>query len=92
LACRCCPSLDCSDGHSRLKGGGRVTGPRSVEITRTAFGSRRVVIKASIVKLAGKGAAGAAAHLRYLQRDGTTREGERARRDGRSTPSLSPIE
>jgi type IV secretory pathway VirD2 relaxase len=41
-----------------------------------AFGARRVVVKASIVKLAGKGAAGAAAHLRYLQRDGTTREGE----------------
>jgi len=40
-----------------------------------AFGSRRVVIKGSIVRLAGKGAAGAAAHLRYLQRDGTTRDG-----------------
>jgi type IV secretory pathway VirD2 relaxase len=37
--------------------------------------SRRVVVKARIVKL-GKGMA-AAAHLRYLQRDGTTREGER---------------
>jgi len=39
-------------------------------------GSRRVIVKTSIVKLAGKGAAGAMAHLRYLQRDGTTREGE----------------
>lgn len=37
--------------------------------------ARRVVVKARIVKL-GKGMA-AAAHLRYLQRDGTTREGER---------------
>lgn len=36
----------------------------------------RVVVKARIVKLGGKGMA-AAAHLRYLQRDGTTREGER---------------
>ncbi|WP_150290052.1 relaxase/mobilization nuclease RlxS [Sphingobium estronivorans] len=38
-------------------------------------GARRVVVKSRIVKL-GKGMA-AAAHLRYLQRDGTTREGER---------------
>jgi len=38
--------------------------------------ARRVVVKARIVKLGGKGMA-AAAHLRYLQRDGTTREGER---------------
>ncbi|MFD1105164.1 hypothetical protein [Sphingobium olei] len=37
---------------------------------------RRVVVKARIVKLGGKGMA-AAAHLRYLQRDGVTRTGER---------------
>lgn len=37
---------------------------------------RRVVVKARIVRLKrGSGAAGA--HLRYLQRDGTTRDGER---------------
>ena len=40
--------------------------------------SRRVVVKARIARLAGKGAQAAAAHLRYLQRDGTTREGERS--------------
>jgi len=39
--------------------------------------SRRVLFKARIVRLAGTGAKSAAAHLRYLQRDGTTREGER---------------
>lgn len=39
-------------------------------------GSRRVIVKTSIVKMAGKGASGALAHLRYLQRDGTTREGD----------------
>lgn len=39
--------------------------------------TRRVIVKARFVKLAGKGAKAAAAHLRYLQRDGTTREGER---------------
>lgn len=39
--------------------------------------SRRVVVKARIVRLAGSGAKAAVAHLRYLQRDGTTRESER---------------
>jgi type IV secretory pathway VirD2 relaxase len=39
---------------------------------------RRVVVKARIVRhRAGSGAAGA--HLRYLQRDGTTRDGERGK-------------
>ena len=38
---------------------------------------RRVIVKARIVKLAGKGMDGAAAHLRYVQRDGMTRDGER---------------
>lgn len=56
----------------RGAGVGRILASRGAH---AAFGSRRVVVKASIVKLAGKGAAGAAAHLRYLQRDGTTREG-----------------
>ncbi|PSJ42231.1 relaxase/mobilization nuclease RlxS [Allosphingosinicella deserti] len=40
-----------------------------------ASSRRRVIVKASIVKLAGKGGSATAAHLRYLQRDGTTREG-----------------
>jgi type IV secretory pathway VirD2 relaxase len=39
---------------------------------------RRVVVKARIVKLR-LGSKGADAHLRYLQRDGTDREGERGR-------------
>lgn len=45
----------------------RHTGPRR----------RRVVVKAQFVRLGGKRTDAAAAHLRYLQRDGTTREGER---------------
>ena len=45
----------------------RQSGPRS----------RRVMVKARIVRLAGGGAKAAVAHLRYLQRDGTTREGQR---------------
>jgi type IV secretory pathway VirD2 relaxase len=58
----------------RGAGAGRVLsgGPRYRG--RTA---RRVVVKASIVKLGRKGLARATAHMRYLQRDGTTREGER---------------
>ncbi|RJF90308.1 relaxase/mobilization nuclease RlxS [Sphingomonas cavernae] len=42
-----------------------------------AFRQRRVIIKSRIVKLAGKGLAGARAHLRYIERDGTTRGGGR---------------
>ncbi|QAY78142.1 relaxase/mobilization nuclease RlxS [Sphingosinicella sp. BN140058] len=59
---------------------GRGSGIGSVLVAHSGHGgrsSRRVIVKASIVKLAGKGAAAAAAHLSYLQRDGTTREGER---------------
>ncbi len=42
--------------------------------------ARRVTVKARVVKLSGQRAAGAArAHLRYLQRDGVTREGEQGR-------------
>ncbi|WP_326915230.1 relaxase/mobilization nuclease RlxS [Sphingopyxis chilensis] len=37
--------------------------------------SRRVVVKFRPVKLAGSGVGGARAHLRYIQRDGVTREG-----------------
>jgi type IV secretory pathway VirD2 relaxase len=55
-------------GTGRILGtSNRHSGPRS----------RRVVVKARIVRLAGSGAKAAVAHLRYLQRDGTTREGER---------------
>jgi type IV secretory pathway VirD2 relaxase len=40
-----------------------------------AFRSRRVVVKFRIIKLAGNGIKGARAHLRYIQRDGMTRDG-----------------
>ena len=36
---------------------------------------RRVVVKTRLVKPAGTGGTGALAHLRYIQRDGVTREG-----------------
>jgi type IV secretory pathway VirD2 relaxase len=41
--------------------------------------ARRVVVKTRLVKLAGKALGGAGAHLRYIQRDGVTREGEPGR-------------
>ena len=41
-----------------------------------AFRRRRVIVKSRIVKLAGKRMNGARAHLRYIRRDGVTREGE----------------
>jgi type IV secretory pathway VirD2 relaxase len=44
--------------------------------SRAAFRTRRVIIKSRIVKLAGKASA-SRAHLRYLERDGVTRDGER---------------
>jgi type IV secretory pathway VirD2 relaxase len=37
---------------------------------------RRAVVKTRLVRLGGKGLSGARAHLRYIQRDGVTREGE----------------
>jgi type IV secretory pathway VirD2 relaxase len=42
----------------------------------SAFRIRRVIVQTRIVKLAGNGLAGARAHLRYIQRDGVTREGQ----------------
>ena len=58
----------------RGSGVGRVLASRDVY---AAFRQRRVIVKSRIVKLAGKGAAAAGAHLRYIERDGTTREGGR---------------
>ena len=57
----------------RGAGAGRVLAARD---RYAAFRQRRVIVKARIVKLAGKGMDGARAHLRYIQRDGVTREGE----------------
>lgn len=58
----------------RGSGAGRVLASRD---QFAAFRQRRVIVKSRIVKLAGKGAAAARAHLRYVERDGTTRDGER---------------
>ncbi|WPZ35849.1 relaxase/mobilization nuclease RlxS [Thalassobaculum sp. OXR-137] len=57
----------------RGAGVGRVLASRD---RHAAFRQRRVIIKSRIVRLAGKGMNGARAHLRYIQRDGVTRDGE----------------
>jgi type IV secretory pathway VirD2 relaxase len=62
---------------SRIGRGGAMAAALSGRDRLKAFRQRRVVVKARIVKLAGKGMEGARAHLRYIQRDGVTREGER---------------
>lgn len=51
---------------------GRVLGSRD---QYAGFRGRRVVVKSRFVKLGGKGIDAAKAHLRYIQRDGVTREG-----------------
>jgi type IV secretory pathway VirD2 relaxase len=43
------------------------------------FRARRVVVKARVLKMRGLGSKAAYAHLRYLQRDGVTLDGERGR-------------
>ncbi|HVB18360.1 MAG TPA: relaxase/mobilization nuclease RlxS [Stellaceae bacterium] len=56
----------------RGAGVGRVLGSRD---RYAAFRTRRVIVKARLIKLAGRGLKGAQVHLRYLQRDGVTRDG-----------------
>lgn len=74
---------------------GRGRGAASVLSTRdryAAFRQRRVVIKTRIVRIKGKGLGAAQAHVRYIQRDGVTREGtpgtlygkDRDRMDGKA--------
>jgi type IV secretory pathway VirD2 relaxase len=63
-------------------GTGRVLASRD---RLAAFRSRRVIIKTRIVKMRGTGAKAAALHLRYIQRDGVTREGAPGELYGRDT-------
>ncbi|MGY4398825.1 type IV secretory pathway VirD2 relaxase [Sphingomonas sp. UYAg733] len=69
----------------RGAGVGRVLGSRD---HFAAFRARRVIIKASTVKLAGKGYGAARAHLRYVERDGTTRDGGRGQLYGADTDKI----
>lgn len=65
-------------GIGRVLSGGRSQGARS----------RRVVVKARFVRLAGRGVRAATAHLKYLQRDGVTREGEKGMLYGRDADCI----
>jgi type IV secretory pathway VirD2 relaxase len=62
---------------SRIGRGGvaaRMLGDR-----HAAFRARRAIVKTRLVQLGGKGLGAARAHLRYIQRDGVTRNGESGR-------------
>ncbi|CDX53876.1 conserved hypothetical protein [Mesorhizobium plurifarium] len=59
---------------SRIGRGGAAAAVLKARDRHAAFRQRRVMVKARVVRLAGKGVDGARAHLRYLQRDGVTRE------------------
>jgi hypothetical protein len=70
-----------SDRTSRFDGSriGRGAGTSRVLASRdrySALRGRRVVVKTRLIRLAGSGLNGAKAHLRYLQRDGVTRQGQ----------------
>ncbi|WP_404926524.1 relaxase/mobilization nuclease RlxS [Mesorhizobium sp. ORM16] len=60
---------------SRTGRGGATAALLKSRDRHAAFRQRRVVIKARVVKLSGKSADGPRAHLRYIQRDGVTRDG-----------------
>jgi type IV secretory pathway VirD2 relaxase len=56
------------------------------------FRARRVVVKARVVKMSGSKGRAVDAHLRYLQRDGVNREGERGQVYEGLTNSADPEE
>ena len=69
----------------RGSGAGRVLASRD---RYAAFRARRVIVKSRIVKLVGKGFAAALAHMRYAERDGTTRDGGRGQLYGADTDKV----
>jgi len=62
---------------SRIGRGGPVAAALSLRSREAGARPRRAIVKTRLVRLGGKGAAAARAHLRYVQRDGVSREGER---------------
>lgn len=63
------------DGSRIGRGAGLARVLRSGD-AHAAFRARRVIVKTRLAMLTGKGRGAAKAHLRYIQRDGVTREGE----------------
>jgi type IV secretory pathway VirD2 relaxase len=73
----CSPQGDRGRFHGSQIGRGASVGRLlSSRDRHAAFRGRRVVVKYRSVKLAGNGLKAARAHMRYIQRDGVTREGE----------------
>lgn len=61
----------------------RVGWGKSTTVARPRDFSRRVIVKARIVSLKGRSLGGVRAHLKYLVRDGVTRQGTEGRLYGR---------
>ena len=62
---------------SRIGRGAGVGRVLSARDRYAAFRQRRVIVKVRLITLKGKGLGAAQAHLRYVERDGTTRDGGR---------------
>lgn len=66
-------------GGSRVGRGSAVARLLSSRDRFGGFRARRAIVKTRLVRLGGRGLAAARAHLRYIQRDGVTREGAAGR-------------
>ncbi|WP_066584444.1 relaxase/mobilization nuclease RlxS [Sphingomonas pruni] len=66
---------NCRFDGSRIGRGASIGRLLSSRDRLAAFRARRAIVKTRLVRLGGKGLAAARAHLRYIQRDGVTREG-----------------
>lgn len=62
---------------SRIGRGGTVAALLTSRGRSSSARTRRAVVKTRLVRLAGQAVAAARAHLRYVQRDGVSQEGER---------------
>lgn len=62
---------------SRIGRGG--VAARMLKHRHAGLRARRAIVKTRLVRLGGKGLAAPRAHLRYIQRDGVSREGEPGR-------------
>lgn len=60
---------------SRIERGASIGRLLSSRDRLAGFRGRRAVVKTSLIRLAGKSGQVSRAHMRYIQRDGVTREG-----------------
>jgi type IV secretory pathway VirD2 relaxase len=61
----------------RRRSGQRAAPPSRVAVHPAGAASRRVVVKAHLVKMTASGAKAAALHLRYIERDGVEKDGSK---------------